>query len=334
MQNLRLRVLSYLIIAYMLLAFAWWAILLFTKNKDAFYAKAELLKIGMIAEQLIDSEDAFLRSAPYQELRGEYKRQEWMIFGEAAVFVISLVIGVWLINRGYNKEINSAEQRRNFLLSITHELKSPIASIQLVLETIIKRQLPKVQVDQLSTNALKDNERLNTLVNNLLLAAKVENAYHPVFEDIDFKALIEEISTKLKSKYPKVNFEIQTESDIPIVHGDRMGLTSVVLNLMENGIKYSTENPSIGVKLFQRKEKIHLEVADQGVGIADKEKKKIFEKFYRVGNEDIRRTKGTGLGLYIVNEIVKAHLGKITVKDNRPSGSIFSITLPINKMKV
>ncbi len=330
MQNLRLRVLSYLIIAYMLLAFAWWAILLFTKNKDAFYAKAELLKIGMIAEQLIDSEDAFLRSVPYQELRREYKRQEWMIFGEAAVFVISLVIGVWLINRGYNKEINSAEQRRNFLLSITHELKSPIASIQLVLETIIKRQLPKAQVDQLSTNALKDNERLNTLVNNLLLAAKVENAYHPVFEDIDFKELIEEITNKLKSKYPNVDFHIQTESDIPSIHGDRMGLTSVVLNLMENGIKYSTKNPSISVKLFQRKEKIYLEVADQGVGIADKEKKKIFEKFYRVGNEDIRRTKGTGLGLYIVNKIVTAHLGKITVTDNRPSGSIFSITLPVN----
>ena len=315
----------------MLLAFSWWSILLFTKNKDAFYAKVELLKIGMIAENLIENNQEFLQSTAYFDLREKYKRQEWMIFGEAAVFVISLVIGVWLINRGYNKEITAAQQRRNFLLSITHELKSPIASIQLVLETIIKRQLPKEQVDKLSANALKDNERLNTLVNNLLLAAKVENAYHPLFEAISLKDLTEEIVFKLKAKYPQVDFDIQIEPNIPEIQGDRLGLTSVILNLIENGIKYSLEFPKISVKLFHEKEKIHWQVADQGVGISDKEKKKIFEKFYRVGNEDIRRTKGTGLGLYIVNEIVKTHKGKILVKDNQPTGSIFSISLPVEQ---
>ena len=90
-KNLRLRLLSYVVIAYMLLAFSWWSVLLFTKNKDAFYAKRDLMRIGMIAEHLIHNDDEFLQTSAYQDLEYTYKRQEWMIFGEAAVFVITLI---------------------------------------------------------------------------------------------------------------------------------------------------------------------------------------------------------------------------------------------------
>ena len=315
----------------MLIAIAWWSILLFTKNKDAFLAKSELNKIGMVAEGLVQSDKDFFETKVYQKLEAEYKRQEWMILGESIVFVASLIIGVYLINRGYNKEINAAQQRRNFLLSITHELKSPIASIKLVLETFIKRELGAQHINQLSSNALKETDRLNDLVNDLLLAAKVETAYTPYLETIDVKQFLGEIIERLQNKYPAVEFGFRKPEQEIIIQGDKTGLTSVAVNLLENAVKYGSEHPKISVVLRQDKRaSLQLEFSDNGIGIPEKEKKKIFERFYRVGNEDTRRTKGTGLGLYIVNQIVLAHKGTIDVLNNRPKGTIFSISLPTN----
>ena len=315
----------------MLIAIAWWSVLLFTKNRDAFQGRAGESKMLMIADGTIKTDAEFLETDFYKDLQAYYERQEWMILGESLVFVISLIIGVYLINRGYNKEIAAAQQRRNFLLSITHELKSPIASIKLVLETFIKRELGAQHINQLSSNALKETDRLNDLVNDLLLAAKVETAYVPYLETIDVKQFLGEIIERLQNKYPAVEFGFRQPDEAIIIQGDKTGLTSVAVNLLENAVKYGAENPKIAIVLRQNeKGVINIEVADNGIGIPDKEKSKIFERFYRVGNEDTRRTKGTGLGLYIVNQIVLAHKGTIQVMNNRPQGTIFSISLPAN----
>lgn len=328
-KNLRLRLLSYFVIAYMLLAFSWWSVLLFTKNRDAFYAKRDLMRIGMIAEHLIHNDEEFLERAEYQKLVDQYKRQEWMIFGEAGVFVVSLIIGVYLINRGYHKEMKASEQRRNFLLSITHELKSPIASIKLVLETFLKRDLTKEQTTKFTKNALKDTERLNNLVTDLLLSAKLETAYQPHFEPLSISELLGELIAKLSTKHPNAKFFFEKNDEIPTIQGDKMGLTSVALNLLENAVKYGDSNPEITTMLSIKSDEIIWKVADNGIGISDKEKAHIFEKFYRVGSEETRTTKGTGLGLYIVKEIVGAHGGMIKVADNQPKGTKFEIVLPV-----
>ena len=327
-QNIRLRLLTYGVIAYLLIAFAWWSVLLYTKNQDAFQAKVRLHILIMIAEGNIKTDSEFYQTQRYQELRKEYQRQEWMILGEAAVFVISLVIGVWLINRGYNNAVLAAQQRRNFLLSITHELKSPIASIRLVLETMLKRKLTESQADKLGKNALQETERLNTLVNDLLLSAKLESAYQPYKESLNLVDLLQDLVQRMKNKYPKGKFNFHSATSSASISGDRLGMTSVALNLLENAVKYSIEAPEIDVRLEEENHQIKMDFADQGIGISNKEKKKIFEKFYRVGNEDTRNTKGTGLGLYIVNQIVKAHQGSIDVLDNQPKGTIFRIVLP------
>lgn len=328
-KNIRLRLLSYGVIVYLLMAFAWWSVLLFIKNRDAFQAKEEYLKLVMAAEGHVNSEAAFYESDRYLKLERKYLGQERMIFGEAVVFVISLVIGVWLINRGYHREVTAAQQQRNFLLSITHELKSPLASIRLVFQTFLKRELPKQQVDKLSQTGIKETERLNTLVDDLLLSARLEAAYQIQLEELSFPDLLQEIILKLKDKYPKATFQLVQKAGVGEFIGDRLGITSVALNLLENAVKYSGKEPEIEVRLSQDGQKIKWEIADQGIGIPDKEKKNIFEKFYRVGNEDTRKTKGTGLGLYIVSEIVKAHKGSISVYDNQPNGTVFCIKLPI-----
>jgi len=332
-QNIRLRLLSYGVIAYMLLAFAWWSVLLYTKNRDAFEAKRDFLRIMLVAEGIVKNDTEFKTHTRYQELNQQYQRQEHMILGEAIVFVISLIIGVWLINRGYNKEMLATQQRRNFLLSITHELKSPIASVRLILETFQKRQLNQEQKEKMNRSALQETDRLNTLVNDLLLSAKLEMAYEPHREFLDLYELVAELISRMESKYPHIHFTLIADENIEPFYGDKLGLTSVTINLLENAAKYSTDSPEIIVRLKTAKNSIIWEVADNGIGIEDKEKKRIFEKFYRVGSEDTRKTKGTGLGLFIVDQIVKAHDGQIKILDNLPQGTIFTIKLPmVNKL--
>jgi signal transduction histidine kinase len=334
--NPRLRLLSNVVIAYMLLAFTWWSVLLFTKNKDAFLAKVQLRAFTMPMQEGYDPSVPFEETAEFKDLEKKYLRQEWMILGEAAVFIISLVIGIWLINRSYNKEMLAARQQRNFLLSITHELKSPIASIRLVLETILKRELRPDQLRGLSKNALHETERLHRLVDDLLLSARLEAAYQAMFEDFDISLMLRELTEQLTTKYPKAQLSFQADQPELICHADRAGITSVALNLIENAIKYSEEPAEVNISLLRDAHQVQIQIADQGIGIPSKEKEKVFQKFYRVGNEDTRQTKGTGLGLYIVDQIIKAHHGKINIEDNPPQGTVFTIILPLqqpNKLK-
>ena len=314
----------------MLMAFTWWAILLYTKNQDAFQAKAELMRMGMAAEQTYVNEETFVQNADYQLLALKYKHQESMIFGEALFFFFTLLIGIWLIHRSYTKEILAAQQRRNFLLSITHELKSPIASVRLLLETFLKRNLEKNHSDQLTKTALKETDRLTYLVDNLLLAAKLETAYLPVFEVVNIQELIENIIFTQKEKHPNAEIYFTNCDAVIWANLDKLGFSSVLINLLENAIKYSPNAPKIELKTSLIANELHLQVADCGIGISDKEKRKIFQKFYRVGNEDTRKTKGTGLGLFIVSQIVKAHEGTIQITDNQPTGTIFKLTFSQN----
>jgi len=215
MENLKLRLLSNFVIVFLLLAFGWWSILLYTKNKDAFVAKSNYLQIVLAAKGQVANRADFEKTVDFQELESNYQRQEWMILGEALFFIISLVIGIYIINRGYNREMIAAQERRNFLLSITHELKSPISSIRLVLETFLKRDLEKDQINQLSGTALEETERLTTLVEDLLLAAKMENHYQPVLESVDVADLIDQLVEKLRTKFPEAEFSFSCDKFIP-----------------------------------------------------------------------------------------------------------------------
>jgi len=330
MQSIKLRILSYVVIAYMLIAFAWWSVLLFTKNKDAYLAKRELHELALTAAERTGNEQAItISQEKLADLQQKYERQQWMIAGEAIFVVISLVISIFLINRSYNRQIDAATQRRNFLLSITHELKSPIAAIRLVLDTFRKRDLPKPMQEKLTINALKETTRLQNLVNDLLLAAKVENAYEPHANRIDLSEIGEELVSRLKERHPSVEIHYDSDPDLPVIIGDHLGLTAVMSNLLENAVKYSSGEANVELTINKNGTRVFFEVADEGIGIEESDRKRIFQQFYRVGSEDTRKTKGTGLGLYIVDQIVKAHQGHVEVLDNEPKGTRFKVTLPI-----
>jgi signal transduction histidine kinase len=249
-----------------------------------------------------------------------------MILGEGSVFLIILLVGIYFFQRTIKKESEFHQQQQNFLLSVTHELKSPLAAIKLVLQTLVKRDLNKDKRDQLIGNSIEDVGRLDDLVENMLLATRIENnSYSYPKELFDFSELVKSIYDRaiITSENTR-NFQQQIEQNISIM-GDRFALGSLINNILENAIKYSPAGTAIQVQLYQQINKIFFIVADQGVGIADSERQKIFQKFYRSGNELTRQNKGTGLGLFIVAQVAKNHQAKVVVSNNQPKGTIFEI---------
>lgn len=251
-----------------------------------------------------------------------------MIMGEGAVFLFLLCVGAYFIHASIKKEDQLREQQQNFLMSITHELKSPLAAIKLSLETIVKRSLDREQQLVLLRNSLKDIERLDDLVENMLLATKLESgAYSFPKEQFDFSELVAKIADRLQVHSCGCEQIIKTNLAKNIsVEGDKFALSSVVTNLIENAVKYSGPCAEVSVDVGQNDGRTFLRVSDRGIGISDEEKMHIFDKFYRVGDENVRKSKGTGLGLFIVKEVLQHHDADIVVSDNMPQGTIFEVT--------
>lgn len=251
-----------------------------------------------------------------------------MILSEGSVFAFIFVVGAVSLHKSIRKERRLQHQKKNFLLSVTHELKSPLASIKLLLQTIQKRDLTKQQIQDFISKSLLDIERLDDMVENMLLASKIENqSYTFPKAKFNLSALVDNVVNRLQLNKCDLNEQLinaELEPKIEIT-GDKFALTSVVTNLIENAIKYSGPCEVVDVKLYSKEGKIFFEVADHGIGIADTEKDRIFDRFYRVGSEETRNTKGTGLGLYIVKQVLDKHDASINVKDNDPTGSVFEV---------
>ena len=254
----------------------------------------------------------------------------WMVLGEGAVFLTFLLTGVYIMQRTIRKEINLVRQQRNFLLSITHELKTPIAAIKLGIQTLQKRkELNSNQREMMEQSALTNTERLHSLIDNVLLATRIESGQHPldlIPTNISSETL--RICKETSLSLAKHN-SIHTAIDDGIVTSlDSGAHESILINLLENALKYS-DGGKVRVSLKKLDERIVLTVEDEGVGIPKSERKKVFEKFYRMGNEETRSKKGTGLGLFIVKELVELHRGAVEVLDSRElGGAKFKITLP------
>ena len=322
----RIKVLTFGLFFYLIIALSWWTLLLIVKNNDAKLAKIELLKIVSVAQNQ-NLSDAQLEQLPaIKQVEEDYTKQKYMIIGEATVFIILLLVGIYQINKSFNREVEAANQQRNFLLSITHELKSPLASIKLILQTFIKRELPEAKVKDFSKDALTETIRLENLVNDLLISARLEQAFQPNFEEIPINLLIEHGLNTLQTKHPNAHINYSGPDEDLMISTDKEGIYAILKNLVENGIKYNNNtHPTIDVCL-KKEENITLSIKDDGIGISDNDKTKVFNKFYRIGNEDTRKTKGTGLGLYIVKEFVTALNANVEIQNNEKQGTEFVIS--------
>lgn len=253
-----------------------------------------------------------------------------MIIGEGVVFLTLLVWAIQRTRIAFRREELLAERQKNFLLSVTHELRSPLASIGLQAETLMKRDLPKEKQSQILANVLEDTERLNALIGNILLAARIDTAAFVLQKSKrNFSDFTEQLAGKIAQGVGQHHeFRLKIEKEIEIAFDD-VAAHSVIANLIENACKYSKAGNPIEISLKKKDNRLQLSVADQGKGIPDSFKKTVFERFYRTGNEETRSTKGTGLGLYIANYLSEMHGWKISITDNKPQGSIFTVEIPL-----
>lgn len=319
--------LSRILIGYMVLAFSWWAFHLWAQNERLFAAEKQLLEVRFAHDNRGLNLTQMQETAEYQRILREWQKRRRMVVSEGLFFVICLAYGLYSINRSANREVKLARQRRNFLLSITHELKSPIAALRLVLETIAKHNLPREQLSTLTVNGLKDASRLQQLVEDLLLAARLDDNWQPLPEPVDLAVVVRNCASGLRVRFPHADIREQVPEGLPPVQADKAGLAAVVQNLLENAIKYSPQGSPVILTAEYTGSKFRIRVADQGQGIPDHEKQAVFDKFYRLGNEETRQTTGTGLGLYIVQQVVRAHGGSIQVTDNQPQGTVFNLEI-------
>lgn len=308
------------VFGYIILQFIAWEIMFVKKTGEITELKQKLTELSSTNNELILQQ--------VNELHQKKRMQVIMIVGEGTVFLLLLLFGVYKIKQSLDKERELSERQKNFFLSITHEFKTPVSAVKLQLQTLLKHQLPEEKKNQLLLNAVRETERLNSLIDNVLMASRLESGqfnFNP--EATDLSVMTEQILNRyFQEEIRNKQLSLEIKRDI-FAKVDTTSFPSVITNLVSNAIKYSPEVKKITVSLLTEQGKVVLSVSDNGGGISDDEKSKVFQRFYRSGNEETRKSKGAGLGLFITDYIVKSHNGTIDIKDNKPEGTVFEVKL-------
>ena len=304
------------LLAYIIAALVWWFIALSRQNEQMAVFKLQQLK----------KEDTGYQEK-YVKIKAEKKRKTAQYIGEGSIFFLLIVAGAVFVYRVVNRELKLGTQQQNFMIAITHELKTPIAVSKLNLETLQLRKLDDVTQQRLINNTLQEINRLNNLCNNMLISSQIEaGGYRTANEEISISELIETCINDFRTRFPQREIQSQVEKDL-FVNGDILLLQMAMNNLVDNAIKYSSKESTVFISALRNSANVEIHVKDEGAGIEQGEKGKVFEKFYRLGNEATKRAKGTGLGLYLTHKIITTHNGKISIKDNTTTGSVFIIEL-------
>ena len=277
------------------------------------------------------------RHQQLKELADRYQAEwlpdttDWFILAEVIVLLVAILIGTYVIFMFWRRQAALNRAQRHFINQVTHELKSPLASIQLHLDTIEMRQPEGEKLQDFVKLMQTDTERLGGLINNLLTAGKLEHKDSSL--NRQYGNLSRAIEEYLQHKQPffrtgngKLEWKIEPGL---MVNFDRDLIETVLRNLLENAVLYADGPPSVTVKLHRDGRLAHLSLADQGRGIDPKYSKKVFKMFYRIRRGD-RTVRGSGLGLFIVRHAIRRHGGKVWLKSAGPGfGSTFHLTLPL-----
>jgi two-component system, OmpR family, sensor histidine kinase CiaH len=315
-KNIKLAFLIYwLLLMYITASLVWWLIILSKQNADMAALKINDLPIT----------DIFY-STKYEAIIKQKNINFLQYIAEGSFFLLFILLGASFLRRAFKKEMVSTAKQRNFMMAITHELKTPIAISKLNLETIQKHKLTAIQQEKLLSNTLQETNRLDTLCNNLLLSTQIdESGYEASMEILDFSTLINNCANEFVNRYTQRVIKVDIHENI-FVNGDKFLLQMAASNLIENAIKYSPKDKPIEILLHGLTDFTILKIIDEGQGISDIEKESVFNKYYRIGNLATKTSKGTGLGLYLVKRICLTHKAKIIIENNPKAGSIFTLT--------
>ncbi|MCA0430642.1 MAG: HAMP domain-containing histidine kinase [Bacteroidetes bacterium] len=253
-----------------------------------------------------------------------------MIVAEGTVFLLLLLYGIFLIKQAHDRDTKLNQQKNNFLLSITHELKTPIAATKLQLQTLLKHNLTVEKQKELINFAIIENNRINELIDNVLLANNLNSGqYNLNIKSTNISDFLNTICIRYYNEYIQLN-QLKTNIQPNIITNiDESAFLSIVTNIVNNAIKYTSAQKIIELELISLKNKIILNIKDNGVGLLSEDEENIYKPFYRKGNEETRNTKGSGLGLYITKYLCHLHKFKLNFTKNEPNGTIFIIEIPI-----
>lgn len=303
----------WVMLLFIMAAWVWWFVSLQNQNNQMRYYK--LLQLNK--DDVAYNQKLFI-------INDEHSRKTGQYISEGITFVLVTLVGALFVYRSVKKQFHFNRQQQNFMMAVTHELKTPIAVIMLSAETLQKRKLEEEKQQRLMHTILQEGERLNDLASNILVTSQLENNYIPDAENIDFSELADKAALDFSNRFPNRIIKKNIEPGI-YIYAERLLIQLLINNILDNALKYSPREKPVNLKLNRQQNKAVLCIADEGSGIIDEEKKKVFDKFYRSGNESIRNTKGTGLGLYLCRRIAESFKGKIKISDNNPSGSVFII---------
>jgi signal transduction histidine kinase len=249
---------------------------------------------------------------------------------------VLLVGGIWSMYRSVSREVELAKLKADFVSNVSHELRTPLSLIRLYAETLELGRLPSEDKRRGYHRIIREeSERLTALINNVLDFSRIEAGRKEYeFQSTDLRELVRETleSYRYQIEQQGFTFEEKIADDLPPVQVDRESIARSLLNLVNNSIKYSSNEKYLGVNLYRENGSVKLEVVDRGIGIPRSEQQRIFEKFYRVGDPLVHNTKGSGLGLSLVQTIVKAHGGNVIVESNQGHGSKFTVVLPVDRV--
>ena len=267
--------------------------------------------------------------AAWEKILNEYRRRIVMMVSEGAFFAVLLIVFMGLLWRTFRREVELEGQHRNFLSAITHELKSPIAAIRVSLETVVRGRADEATSKKFIANAMADTDRLDLLVQKVLQATRYGSGHSILRRDRNSMSwLVERALEDCRPGAVAAGAVIKAEIDGDLwAEIDDEAMTIVVSNLLENALKYGGDPAEIRIELHAEGDLAILEVSDNGDGIPEGEIPFIFDRFYRAGDEMTRTSQGTGLGLYLVQRIMKAHHGTVSVADTGRGGTTMRVTL-------
>ena len=314
--NLKLVSLIYWVfLTYMIAAFIWWYVSLEKQNNE----------IAAIKFQSIQINDPSLKAKTHA-IQDFQLRKTKQFIGEGLTILVLFLLGAIYVYRSLKKQLRYADQQQNFMMAVTHELKTPIAISHLNIETLLKRDLDSTQQLKLLEATLKETKRLDSLSTNILLTAQLDmGQYEANKQLVNVSELLRQNIKSFQERYPSRICNTLVE-DAMEIQGEPLLIQLLINNLIDNANKYAPVTEPIYIHLQSQQNRIQLIVKDQGPGIAAADKNKVFEKFFRVGAETTRTTKGSGLGLYLCKRIAEFHNATIQLTTNTPTGSIFTVT--------
>ena len=283
----------------------------------------ELRKSDLLESTVCQENDSSDCLKALEQNANDLKREQTMIATEGFVFLSLLIAGLVMVRNTYMKERKLNHQQKNFILSVSHELKTPLAAMRLSTETLKKRELTKEQTERVLSANMEEIDRLTGLLDKVFVTTKLDQeSYTLDITSIDLSNVISGLVSRFQ-EIKQVKLLMDIEDNVRVV-SDPQVLEIVVMNLLDNAVKYGL-GKEVMVHLSQRGDKSLLKVVDQGLGIPDAEKKEVFRRFYRLEDEEYKGVEGTGLGLFIVKELLKKIDSTISIENNSPRGSVISV---------